>query len=53
MSIEASFLNRQQLDCLFKSLFELTAKKISKNLITGPLWGESTGNQWIPLTKGQ
>ena len=22
-------------------------------LITGPLWGESTGNQWIPLTKGQ
>ena len=22
-------------------------------LITGPLWGESTGYQWIPLTKGQ
>ena len=21
--------------------------------ITGPLWGESTGHQWIPLTKGQ
>ena len=21
--------------------------------ITGPLWGESTGDQWIPLTKGQ
>ena len=21
--------------------------------ITGPLWGESTGNRWIPLTKGQ
>ena len=20
---------------------------------TGPLWGESIGNQWIPLTKGQ
>ena len=21
--------------------------------ITDPLWGESTGDQWIPLTKGQ
>ena len=21
--------------------------------MTGPLWGESTGNQWIPITKGQ
>ena len=21
--------------------------------ITGPLWGESTGSRWIPLTKGQ
>ena len=21
--------------------------------ITGPLWGESTGDRWIPLTKGQ
>ena len=21
--------------------------------ITGPLWGESTGHRWIPLTKGQ
>ena len=21
--------------------------------IAGPLWGESTGDQWIPLTKGQ
>ena len=20
--------------------------------VTGPLWGESTGDQWIPLTKG-
>ena len=22
-------------------------------LINGPLWGESTGHRWIPLTKGQ
>ena len=21
--------------------------------IAGPLWGESTGDQWIPLTKSQ
>ena len=21
--------------------------------VTGPLWGESTSYQWIPLTKGQ
>ena len=21
--------------------------------IAGPLWGESNGHQWIPLTKGQ
>ena len=21
--------------------------------LTGPLWGDSTGDQWIPLTKGQ
>ena len=21
--------------------------------VTGPLWGESTGHQWIPLTKHQ
>ena len=21
--------------------------------VTGPLWGESNGDQWIPLTEGQ
>ena len=25
----------------------------SKLHISGPLWGEPTGHQWIPLTKGQ
>ena len=39
--------------CLFNHLFTLTAKKIPKLCITGPLWGESTTNRWIPLTKGQ
>ena len=28
-------------------------KEIIKFHITGRLWGESTGDQWIPLTKGQ
>ena len=28
-------------------------KETSKVGIAGPLWGESTGNRWIPLTKGQ
>ena len=30
-----------------------STKKISKVLITGLLWGESTGDRWIPLTEGQ
>ena len=25
-------------------------KETSKIHVTGPLWGESTGDQWIPLT---
>ena len=38
---------------LFNSLFRLTAKKTLKLCIPGPLWGESTGDWWIPLRKGQ
>ena len=30
-----------------------SSKKTSKLHATGPLWGESTGDQWIPFTKGQ
>ena len=30
-----------------------TAKKTSEPPITVPLWSKSTGEQWIPLTKGQ
>ena len=37
----------------FNSLNRLTTKIISKSSITGPLWGESTSDRWIPLTKGQ
>ena len=28
-------------------------KETSENRITGRLWRESTGERWIPLTKGQ
>ena len=43
----------QQLYCLLGSLLNLTSKKTSKLHITGPFWGESTRNWWIPLKKGQ
>ena len=43
------------MDCLFNELIylELTTKVQSKNFIMGPLWQESTGDWWIPHTKGQ
>ena len=30
-------------------IFRLTTKETSRLHITGPLWGKSTGNYWIPL----
>ena len=47
-----SVSNHQYLDCLLNRLFRLTSKKTSKLCVTGS-WGESTGDLWIPLTKGQ
>ena len=44
--------NNWQLDCLLQSMFRLT-KKTSDLHVAGPLWRESTGDRWIPLTKGQ
>ena len=32
---------------------ECSRNLVSHTDITGPLWGESTSNWWIPLTKGQ
>ena len=46
-------LNQQRLDCLFNSLFRVTTKKPWKLHITDPMWGESTNDWWIPLTKGK
>ena len=31
--------------------FMMTSSNGNIFLVTGPLWGESTGHQWIPLTK--
>ena len=45
--------NQWQFDCLFGNLFGLKTKETSKLFIAGILWGESTGCQWIPHTKGQ
>ena len=38
---------------LFNGSFKGTSKKTSQLCTAGPLWGESTGDRWIPLTKGQ
>ena len=45
--------NHQHFNCLLNIWFGLIRIKTSKLYITGPLWVESTGQQWIPLTKGQ
>ena len=45
--------NHRQLDFLFNTLMLITTKKTPQLRITGPLWRESTGYRWIPLTKGQ
>ena len=46
-------LNHQPFDCLFNTVFNLTSKETQKVRVTGPLWGESTGDRWILLAKGQ
>ena len=39
---------------LFVLLFvQANIKENIKARVTGPLWGESTGDRWIPLIKGQ
>ena len=39
--------------CLLNSLFLDNTKENFKACIAGPMWGESSGDRWIPLTKGQ
>ena len=50
--VSCIFLNHRQLHYFCNSLFRPTTKKTSKPLIADLLWGESTYDQWIVLTKG-
>ena len=45
--------NHQRLDCVLYRLFRRRSMKKSKLRVTGLLWGEFTGDRWIPHTKGQ
>ena len=45
--------NHQPRDCLLDCLFKAQIKEIIKALRHWPLWGEFTGDRWIPRTKGQ
>ena len=45
--------NHQPHDCLLKRLFEAQIKENVKAPRHWPLWGEFTGDRWIPRTKGQ
>ena len=36
-----------------QQFIQVNKENIEALQVTGPLWGESTGHQWIPLTKGQ
>ena len=45
--------NRRHLECLLSRLFRRISKKTIKAPRQWPLWGEFTGNRWIPHTKGQ
>ena len=45
--------NHRHLDCLLKRFFQMHIKEDTKALRHWPLWGESAGDRWSPLTKGQ
>ena len=47
-----SISNHRWLDCLFKSMFKLTAKKISQLCLTVPLAGEFTVDRWTLCASG-
>ena len=50
---ERNGISNQQLHyCLLNHLFKAQIKE-NKALCHWPLWGEFTGDQWIPCTKGQ
>ena len=45
--------NHRRIKCLLNSLFRRRSKKNIKAPRHWPLWGEFTGDRWIPRTKGQ
>ena len=54
MSYKAWYRHKSLASLLFAQPFiQAQIKENIKGHITGPLWGESTGDRWIPLTKGQ
>ena len=44
---------QQPLDSLIKGVLRLISKEASKLYIKGPLWGDTTRDWWIHLTKNQ
>ena len=48
-----SVSNHQPHDCLLNRLFKALNKENIKAPSHWPLWGEFTGDRWIPRTKGQ
>ena len=45
--------NHREFNCSLDSSFGKATKKTQKPRITGHLRGETTGNLWIPFTKGR
>ena len=45
--------NHKPYDCLLNSLFRHRSKKKIKAPRHWPLWGEFTGDRWVPRTNGQ
>ena len=38
--------------CTHPSILMMTSSNGNSFRVTGPLWGESTGHRWMPLTRG-
>ena len=42
---------KQQIPMIYIGVNMMTYSNVNIFRVTGPLWGESTGHRWIPLTK--
>ena len=52
-TLASCHLNHWKNECLFNYLIRLTSNQTPKAHVTGPLWGKSTSDWWIPITKDQ